>query len=165
MSFQKPLSIPGRRKVLTKNMILDAQTNSKSASECARWLNVSFNTYKKWAQYYQVYDNVKNQSGKGIKKGFATYRISLEDIFSGKTESKYTDARFKRRLVDEGYMQEECSTCGFNEGRITDGKIPLHIDYIDGDRMNKSFENLRLLCPNHYFLFNGHFPQSKQFVK
>tara|TARA_B100000287_G_scaffold138710_2_gene130633 strand:- start:2514 stop:3011 length:498 start_codon:yes stop_codon:yes gene_type:complete len=165
MSFQKPLRIPGRRKVLTKNMILDAQTNSKSASECARWLGVSFNTYKKWAQYYKVYDNVKNQSGKGIKKGFATYRISLEDIFEGKTESKYTDATFKKRLVNEGYMQEECSVCGFNEGRITDGKIPLHIDYIDGDRNNKSFDNLRLLCPNHYFLFNGNFPQSKQFVK
>jgi hypothetical protein len=55
--------------------------------------------------------------------------------------------------------------CGFNEGRITDGKIPLHIDYIDGDSNNKSFENIRLLCPNHYFLFNGTFPPSKQFVK
>ena len=165
MSFQKPLVIPGRRKVLTKKMILDAQANSKSASECARWLSVSFNTYKKWAQYYQVYDNVKNQSGKGIKKGFATYRISLEDIFSGKTESKYSNATFKKRLVDEGYLQEECSVCGFNEGRITDGKIPLHTDYIDGDSKNKSFENLRLLCPNHYFLFNGTFPPSKQFVK
>lgn len=165
MSFQKPLKIPGRRKVLTKKMILDAQANSKSASECARWLSVSFNTYKKWAQYYQVYDNVKNQSGKGIKKGFATYRISLEDIFEGKTESKYSNATFKKRLVDEGYMQEECSVCGFNEGRITDGKIPLHIDYIDGDSSNKSFENLRLLCPNHYFLFNGRFPKSKEFIK
>ena len=151
-----------KKRISTKS---GTQANSKSASECARWLSVSFNTYKKWAQYYQVYDNVKNQSGKGIKKGFATYRISLEDIFEGKTESKYTDARFKRRLVDEGYMQEECSVCGFNEGRITDGKIPLHIDYIDGDRNNKSFDNLRLLCPNHYFLFNGRFPQSKQFTK
>jgi hypothetical protein len=165
MSFQKPITIPGRRKVLTKNMILDAQANSKSASECARWLNVSFNTYKKWAQYYQVYDNVKNQSGKGIKKGYATYRISLEDIFSGKTESKYTDSTFKKRLINEGYIQEECSVCGFNEGRITDGKIPLRLDYIDGDRNNKSFENLRLLCPNHYFLFNGRFPKSKEFIK
>ena len=71
-------------------MILDAQSQSQSASQCARWLNVTFNTYKKWATYYGVYDNVKNQSGKGIKKGYATYKISLEDIFEGKTESKYT---------------------------------------------------------------------------
>ena len=68
-------------------------------------------------------------------------------------------------MVDEGYMQEECSNCGFNEGRLTDGRIPLHIDYTDGDRNNKSFKNLRLLCPNHYFLFNGRFPKSKEFVK
>ena len=165
MSLQKPLNIPGRRKILTKKMILDAQSQSKSASECARWLNVTFNTYKKWATYYNVYENVKNQSGKGIKKGYATYKISLEDIFEGKTESKYSNATFKRRLIDEGYMQEECSICGFNEGRITDGKIPLHIDYIDGDSKNKSYDNLRLLCPNHYFLYNGRFPKSKEFVK
>ena len=165
MPLNRPLKIPGRRKVLTKNMILDAQSSCKSASECARWLGVTFNTYKKWATYYQIYDNVKNQSGKGIKKGYATYKISLEDIFSGKTTSKYSDATFKKRMVNEGYMQEECSVCGFNEGRITDGKIPLHIDYIDGDRNNKSFENLRLLCPNHYFLFNGRFPKSKEFIK
>ena len=60
MSLQKPLNIPGRRKVITKNMILNAQSQSKSASECARWLNVTFNTYKKWATYYGIYDNVKN---------------------------------------------------------------------------------------------------------
>jgi len=165
MSLNRPLVIPGRRKVITKKMILDAQSNCKSASACARWLRITFNTYKKWAVYYNIYDNVKNQSGKGIKKGYATYRISLEDIFSGNTVSKYSDATFKRRMVDEGYMQEECSNCGFNEGRITDGKIPLHLDYIDGDRNNKSYDNLRLLCPNHYFLFNGRFPKSSEFVK
>ena len=165
MSFQKPLIIPGRRKVLTKKMILDAQANSKSASECARWLSVSFNTYKKWAQYYQIYDNVKNQSGKGIKKGYATYRISLEDIFSGKTESKYSNATFKRRLVDEGYMQEECSVCGWNERRITDDKICLSLDYIDGDKYNKSYENLRLICTNCYFTNVGDFKSSKIFCK
>ena len=70
MSLRKPLNIPGRRKVITKKMILDAQSQSQSASQCARWLNVTFNTYKKWATYYGVYENVKNQSGKGIKKGF-----------------------------------------------------------------------------------------------
>ena len=32
MSIQKPLNIPGRRKVVTKNMLLRAQENSKSAA-------------------------------------------------------------------------------------------------------------------------------------
>ena len=165
MSLRKPLNIPGRRKVITKKMILDAQSQSQSASQCARWLNVTFNTYKKWATYYGVYDNVKNQSGKGIKKGYATYKISLEDIFEGKTESKYSNATFKRRLVDEGYMEEECSICGFNEGRVTDGKILFCLQKYLLMIFYMFYDNLRLLCPNHYFLYNGRFPKSKEFVK
>ena len=122
MSFQRPLKIPGRRKVLTKNMILDAKANSKSASECARWLSVSFNTYKKWAQYYNVYDNVKNQSGKGIKKGFATYRISLEDIFEGKRKCNYTLPMLKKRMVEEGYPKLDIGI-GINYGKVICGNI------------------------------------------
>jgi folylpolyglutamate synthase/dihydropteroate synthase len=94
MSFQKPLKIPGRRKVLTKNMILDAQSNSKSASECARWLGVSFNTYKKWAQYYKVYDNVKNQSSpEGMLYKHTLVKL---DEFNSKTQKiRVTDSTGK----------------------------------------------------------------------
>ena len=56
MPLNRPLKLHGRRKVLTKNMILDAQSSCKSASECARWLGVTFNTYKKWATYYKIYE-------------------------------------------------------------------------------------------------------------
>ena len=165
MSFQKPLSIPGRRKVLTKNMILDAQTNSKSASECARWLSVSYNTYKKWAKYYGLFENHKNQSGLGIKKGWAAPKIKMEDIFEGKAKTNYSLSRLKQRLISEGYMQEECSVCGWNEERITDNKICLTLDFIDGDRDNFKIENLRILCPNCYLSYNGLFHKSKFFCK
>tara|TARA_Y100001963_G_scaffold152164_1_gene236428 strand:+ start:697 stop:1197 length:501 start_codon:yes stop_codon:yes gene_type:complete len=164
-SIRRPLHIPGRRLVLTKNMIMDAQENSKSAAEAARWLGVTYNTYKKWAQYYKIFEQHKNQSGVGIKKGWASYKIPLEDIFNGKKNPNYSFATLKRRLIDEGYAQEECSVCGFNEGRITDNKIPLHLDFVDGNSENKSLENMRLLCPNHFYIFNGYFPSSKQFCK
>ena len=62
-------------------------------------------------------------------------------------------------------MKEECYECGWNEGRATDGKIPLTIDFIDGESINKSLDNMRLLCPNCYFVFNGFFYNSKVFVK
>ena len=165
--ISKPLHIPGRRLVLTKNMIIRAQENTKSASEAARWLDISYNTYKKWAKYYNIFEQHLNQSGIGIKKGWGSYKVSLDDILNGKKKmhSNYSFSKLKRRLIDEGYMVEECYNCSWNEERITDNKIPLHIDYDDGDRNNKSFDNLRLLCPNHYFLFNGNFPQSKQFIK
>ena len=121
--MRKPIHIPGRRMVLTKNMILESQKNTKSASEASRWLGVSYNTYKKWANYYNVFEQHKNQEGKGIKKGWASYKINIDDIFDGKVKSNYSLSTFKNRLIDEGYFQEECSVCSWNEERIIDKKI------------------------------------------
>ena len=71
----------------------------------------------------------------------------------------------KKRIVEDGYAKEECYSCGWKEVRVTDGKIPLTIDFIDGESENKSLDNMRLLCPNCYFVFNGYFHNSKLFVK
>ena len=55
-SFIRPIRIPGKRFVLTKNMIEEAQNHTKSNMEAARWLKVSYNTYKRWAKYYDVFE-------------------------------------------------------------------------------------------------------------
>ena len=162
---RKPIHIPGRRMVLTKNMILESQKNTKSAAEASRWLKVSYNTYKKWSKYYGVFDQHLNQSGVGVKKGWASYRVKLDDIFNGKVKSNYSLSTFKNRLIEEGYFEEECSVCSWNESRITDNKICLALDFIDGDSNNKSYNNLRLLCSNCYFTNVGGFKNSKQFCK
>ena len=165
-SSNRPLKIPGRRTVITKRMIESAIENTKSNSEASRWLGISYNTYKKYSKIYDLYDKHKNQAGKGIKKGFGSYKISLDDIFSGKYKSTYyTKSRFKKRLISEGYFYEECTICGWNESKVTDGKICLNLDYADGNHNNKSFENLRLLCPNCYLSNNGFFHKSKNFCK
>ena len=164
MSIQKPLHIPGRRLVLTKNMIVNAQENTKSAAEAARWLEVSYNTYKKWAQFQNVFEQHKNQSGVGVKKGWASYKIPLEEIFEGKRDN-YSLSVLKKRMIEEGYWPEECHICGWNEERLTDNKICLSIDFIDGDSNNKDIKNMRLLCPNCYLSNNGKFNNSKLFCK
>ena len=94
-SFIRPIRIPGKRFVLTKNMIEEAQNHSKSNMEAARWLKVSYNTYKKWAKYYNVFEQHLNQSGVGIKKGWGSYKISLDDILSG--SKKMPSNYFKKR--------------------------------------------------------------------
>ena len=43
-------------------------------------------------------------------------------------------------------MLEKCNNCGFEEKRLTDGKVPLVLDFEDGDRKNHKHENLRMLC-------------------
>ena len=163
----KPLNIPGRRFVLTKRRILEAQKSTKSAMAASRWLNVSYNTYKKWAKYYDVFDQHKNQSGVGIKKGWATYKVPLNDILTGKRipPQRYSGKVFKKRLIEDGYFHDECSNCGYNEKNLLTDKVCLNIDFIDGDRKNYKYDNLRLLCPNCYLSFNGMFPKSKMFCK
>ena len=167
MAIKRPLHIPGRRFVLTKSMIEEAQTHTKSNMEASRWLKVSYNTYKKWAKYYNIFEQHLNQSGVGVKKGWATYKISIDDIISGKRDvpKNYNINTFKKRLIDEGYMKEECMSCSWNEGRITDGHVPLRVDFIDDNSKNKSLENMRLLCPNCYYVYNGFFYSSGRFGK
>ena len=162
----RPLRIPGKRIGITKKMVEDAIQNTRSQAEASRWIGVSYNTYKKYAKFYNLWDQHKNQSGKGIRKGWNAYRIPIEDIFSGKyTSTYYTKSRFKRRLIEEGYLREECSLCGWNEERILDGLICLNLDYADGNNENKTLDNLRLLCPSCYFTNNGFFHSSKNFCK
>ena len=158
----RPLKIPGRRLVITKRLLESSHENTKSAAEAARWLGVSFNTYKKWAKYYGVFDKHINQSGKGIKRSRVDTKYNLDDVLNGKYPD-YPTRIYKKRLIDNSYIKEECSVCGWNEERLTDNKICLSLDYIDGDEKNKEYSNLRLLCPNCYFTNVGEFLNSKKF--
>ena len=100
-SFIRPIRIPGKRFVLTKNMILTAQQNTKSSRKAASWLNVSYNTYKKWAKYYGVFEQHLNQEGVGIKKGWATYKVPVDDIITGKRQppARWSHKVLKKRLI------------------------------------------------------------------
>ena len=50
----------------------------------------------------------------------------------------------------------KCSRCNWGEVNKITGKIPLHIDHIDGDASNNSQKNLRLLCPNCHSLTSNY---------
>lgn len=142
-------------KPLTEYEIVQAQKKARSAAEAARILGVSYDTYKKYAKMYGVYENLKNILGKGIPKGpnERSY-VKLEEILEGKRPT-YPSHALKRRLISSGLVAERCEKCGFNERRITDHQVPLALDYLDGDTTNHKFENLRLLCLNCYFLTVG----------
>ena len=167
MSIGRPIRIHGKRLVLTKNMILNSQENTKSAAEAARWLGVSFNTYKKWAKQYNVFEQHKNQEGVGIKKGWATYKVPIDDIITGERQppDRYSFSVLKKRLIEEGYFQDECHNCAYNEINLKTEKTCLNLDFKDGNTKNFKMDNLRLLCPNCYLSFNGRFDKSKMFCK
>ena len=167
MSANRPLNIPGRRKVITKNMILEAQKHTKSNMAAAKWMGVCYTTYRKWAKYYKVFEQHKNQTGVGIKKGWATYKVPIDDIITGKRKPprRWSHKVFKQRLVEEGYFNEECHSCSYSEENIQTKKVCLAIDFKDGDHSNFKIDNLRFLCPNCYLSYNGYFKNSKTFCK
>jgi hypothetical protein len=61
--------------------------------------------------------------------------------------------KIKQRIIAEGYIVEECQMCGMAERRLTDYKIPLLMNFKDGNKYNYLLSNLELLCYNCYFLY------------
>ena len=145
-------------KPLSKEMIVAAQANTKSNMAAARYLHVSYQHYKRYAKMYKLFDSHKNQSGKGIPKFLRGQgkEPALLDIIEGRVSAAhFSPAKIKHRLIEEGYLLEQCSMCGFQERRVLDYKMPLLLHFKDNNKSNYSKDNIELLCYNHYFLTVG----------
>ena len=126
-----------KRRPLLQAEVELAISKSQSAKGAARFLGVSYNTFKKYATMFtdsqgnNLFANCKNPTGKGIKH-IVDYdkKYPLDDILSGNYPS-YQDWRLKDRLIRMGYIEECCHECGYAEKRITDNKAPLILEYRD----------------------------------
>jgi hypothetical protein len=61
----------------------------------------------------------------------------------------------KKRLFLERLKKPKCELCGWAE-TSADGRIPVELDHINGDRYDNRIENLRILCPNCHSLQPTH---------
>jgi len=138
------------------SQIKAAQAKSLSARQAAKTLGISYNTYKKYAKLYGIFDDLKNPYGVGIEKnvGIRNIKYNIEDLIDGR-HLHYPLHKFKNKLFDSGYLPKVCGSCGFSEERITDGKMPLLIDFLDGNLNNRKLDNIRPLCYNCFFLLVG----------
>lgn len=136
--------------------IEEAQRHTNSNMAAARYLNVSYKRYRKYAKLYGIFDQHLNVSGVGIDKGWSKKptSIPLRDILAGK-HPDYNLARLKNRLIARKKLPKQCALCGFHEERITDQQSPLMLRFKDGNRKNFSLENLELYCYNCMFLTTG----------
>ena len=149
MPKPKPLSI---------EQIRAAQAKTMSNMSAARYLHVSYQHYKRYAKMYKLFETHKNQSGKGIPKFLKGKgkEPALLDIIEGRVSAAhFTPAKIKYRLIEAGYLLEQCSMCGFQERRVLDYKMPLLLHFKDNNKSNYSRENIELLCYNHFFLTVG----------
>jgi hypothetical protein len=150
---------------LSESVIRNAMKHTQSNFQAARYLNLTIETYRKYAKIYidqesgkSLYELHKNNSGKGIKKVNWKHDISVDKINEIMASESYRAVNFqklKNRLVYEGILRMECYTCGHCEKRVIDYKQPLVLSFTDGNKNNWKIDNLRMLCYNCYFLFIG----------
>ena len=153
-----------KKKILTKDAVLRAMKHTKSNMAAARFLGCSYPHYKQYAKLYKneegktLFEAHLNRQGKGISKHLYKKKdlAPIHDILEGRVDvSNYNPRELKDRLIREGLLAEECSSCGFNERRVVDYKVPLILNFKDGNKKNWKLENLELLCYNCYFLKVG----------
>ena len=155
-----------RRSNITKEQLLLALNSTKSTSAAARYMGITFNTIRKWMRFYDstTHSNLLEEYAyRGGGKGSGSPKFlsmrnepKLLDIIEGRApHSTYTAKRLKYRLVEEGYLPEECAQCGYCERRITDYKVPLLLRFKDKNKLNWRLDNLELDCYNCFFLHFG----------
>jgi transposase-like protein len=149
-----------------------AMENTKSNAEAARFLKISFTSYKKYAKMYTdrdtgktLYELHKNQFGVGIPKNIARASkgvYSIDKILSGE-HPNYPSWKLRNRILALAILPEQCNSCGYDERRVTDDTVPLMLDHIDGDTTNHRIENIQMLCLNCYYQQTGNpFKQDKE---
>jgi hypothetical protein len=162
-------------KPLSKEVIASAMDKTKSVRGAARYLNCSYQHLKKWMKLYKdeasgktLFELHKNQSGKGVPKflshaPFGRKEPAILDIINGVVDpSNFNPQKIKYRMIEGGYLREECYKCGFNERRVLDYKIPLLMHFKNGNKQNYTLENVEMLCYNCYYLSVGDLYTGKQ---
>lgn len=150
-------------KPLSKQMIVAAMAKTKSNLATSRYLHVSYQHYKRYAKNYDateegfdsLFSQHKNQCGKGIPKFLkgSKKQPALLEIMEGRiSAASFNPNKLKYRLIEEGYLNEECSVCKFKERRVLDYKTPLLLHFKDNNKLNYTQDNIELLCYNHFFL-------------
>ena len=137
----------------------NAVKNSKSYRNVIRTLGLSptggnYDQVKKYIKEYSL--STKHFTGmlwsKGQKLPFRPV-IDLKDIL--KENSDYQSFKLKKRLFLVKLKEPKCEICGWAQISV-DGRLPLELDHMNGNRHDNRLENLRILCPNCHSLQTTH---------
>jgi hypothetical protein len=127
-----------------KDIISDVVNSSFSYRECLRKLNINsiggnHYTLKKYIELYNL-----NTTHFNIEKCFKPKKDITEYLI---VNSKCSRTNLKRRLLEEGYLENKCCLCG-QDKNWNGFKISLILDHTNGIPNDNRLENLRIVCPN-----------------
>lgn len=148
-----------RKRKWTEKQLRVAAQKSRSIRQVLFHLGLveaggNYSQVKKFLEEYKI--EVAHFKGRGWNKGnkgIGKPHLSIEKILV--RESNYQSFKLKKRLFNEGFKKPQCELCGWCE-KAEDGRIPLELDHINGDRKDNRLENLRILCPNCHSLQPTH---------
>jgi len=114
----------------------------------------NYASIKKFLKLYKI--NTSHFTGPGWRRGSKipmTPPKPLEEVLI--KNCNYQSYRLKLRLFAAQLKPRYCEECGWAE--VTkDGRLPLELDHINGDRYDNRLDNLRILCPNCHSLKPTH---------
>ncbi|MDP2720376.1 MAG: HNH endonuclease signature motif containing protein [bacterium] len=149
----------GKPRTWTMEQLKNAVQNSTSYRQVLVKLNLreaggNYDQLKKYTQELRL--KTAHFTGKAWNKGMTGIGKpihSLEDVLV--KNSTYQSHMLKQRLFKNNLKKEQCELCGWAQ-MSKDGRLPLELDHINGDRHDNTINNLRILCPNCHSLQTTH---------
>ena len=101
-------------------------------------------------------------TGQGWSKGLKIPQKPIRATRDVLTKnSDFQSYKLKKRLFEERLKEVRCEMCSW--AKVSpDGRIPLELDHINGDRFDNRLQNLRILCPNCHSLQPTHRGRNKK---
>lgn len=149
----------------TDKQLFEAVKKSRSIRQVIRALGLipaggNYNHIQKKISELKI--DISHFLGMGWSKGMPFARkapVTLEKILT--QNSNYQSFKLKKRLFSVGLKKKECEECGWQKVS-KDGRTPLELDHINGDRCDNRISNLRILCPNCHSLKLTHRGKNKK---
>jgi hypothetical protein len=148
-----------KRRSWTKQQLQEITPKSTSIRQIIFKLGLmpAGGNYEQISKYLKLYKiDTGHLKGKAWNKGLRGIGkpiIPLKKILV--KNSHFQSFKLKKRLFVTKIKEPKCELCGWAKKSI-DGRIPLELDHVNGDRFDNRIKNLRILCPNCHSLQPTH---------